>query len=1334
MIRKRFSSLLLCAAMVFVLLPVSMPAVARAAGPSLSGTVDMGSFGVDGGGTITIPAGSIVTLTNTGGRSYTNVRIVCETGVDLTLNNVEINNVDYECACALTFSGTGNTLSFLGDNRLRSGNQQPGVKVETGAALTIQEGPSGSGTNTLSVWGGNGGAGIGSGNGNDCGQITIKSGRIYAEGGKSGAGIGGGDYEPGYHGVIIIDGGNIEARGGGADDGHGGAGIGGGGGGDGGSITINGGTINAIGSDGAKWAGAGIGGGGCKSLTEGGGHGGIITINDGTITAQGGRCDQNGGGAGIGGGHCGNGGSITINNGTIIAKGGRGALRGGGAGIGGGYADENATQKGMGGNIIIRRGNIKAYGGSSDDNGGGAGIGGGAGNYGDCGAGAAMEIYGGIIEAYGGGSISGGGAGIGGGNGGYGDRIFMTNAVIKADGGAKAAGIGGGGNGRGPQNPNHLLTYASKIEINGGTITANGGSGGAGIGAGYSQTASGIFIKGGSINAVGGSGAYRIGHGADSNSTWDCMPRNSAGEAVYRTQVTLFGVNAKKQVKRIKCSIGYNTDNTYTDDNGKIYLYLAQLATATSVTTPDDYYMGNAVASNSETSFTFYTLKQNASIVPTSITFDAKDLGYWEQTEQPFAITNSNDFPTDTLNAVILGTDFEIVSGLNCALAANETATVKVRPKTGLSAGTHTGTLSIQATASTGSWLTAALSFTVNAVEPSAPQNFSVTPGNGEAALSWTAPLSDGGSAITRYEVSKDGGTSWANASSNTGHTFTGLTNGMSHTFNVRAVNSAGPGPEATVSCSLVGSPTAPTINFAIGGDGFVNLTWQAPSNDGGAAITYYEVKVGDSAWTDVGNVLTYTASGLTNGTEYTLQVRAGNRYGPGTAAIATAIPRSKIGPPSAPQNFAATPGNGQVVLNWLVPLDNGGSSITGYQISHDNGASWADVGDVLTHTYTGLNNGTEYTFQVRAVSSGVGEGAAATVTATPQAVATDKTLISIQPLAAITGLAGGTAKTAASLGLPSMVTMETSGGNVAASVVWDVNASSYDPHNSAEQTFMVDGDVTLPSGVVNPNGVSLNATISVTVMAGSQPNTHIITATADSNGSISPSGAVSVTRGNSRTFTITPDLNYSIASVTVDGVNQGEISSYTFVNVTAPHTIRASFRYVRDSSDSPHIFRTLTDSATGITVSGYIHPDAALTIHHTVLHAAERCVACDAIRSALSDHGFITLMDRDISLSHDFTGPLTITIPVGNAYDNQTITILHCANGTLHTYSATVRDGEATFVAASLSPFAAFASGSRAGIPKTGDSGGFPAWLGLMASGMLLGPLLRRRPKKRAR
>lgn len=74
------------------------------------------------------------------------------------------------------------------------------------------------------------------------------------------------------------------------------------------------------------------------------------------------------------------------------------------------------------------------------------------------------------------------------------------------------------------------------------------------------------------------------------------------------------------------------------------------------------------------------------------------------------------------------------------------------------------------------------------------------------------------------------------------------------------------------------------------------------------------------------------------------------------------------------------------------------------------------------------------------------------------------------------------------------------------------------------------------------------------------EPTTFTITASAGQGGSITPSGAVSVEKGGSQTFTIKPSDNYEIEDVKVDNQSVGKKTEYTFENVTKAHTIAATF------------------------------------------------------------------------------------------------------------------------------------------------------------------------------
>lgn len=107
---------------------------------------------------------------------------------------------------------------------------------------------------------------------------------------------------------------------------------------------------------------------------------------------------------------------------------------------------------------------------------------------------------------------------------------------------------------------------------------------------------------------------------------------------------------------------------------------------------------------------------------------------------------------------------------------------------------------------------------------------------------------------------------------------------------------------------------------------------------------------------------------------------------------------------------------------------------------------------------------------------------------------------------------------------------------------------------------------VTVSDGMLNIEfrnvvGSAKVSTILVTATQGTPQVT--LTATAGPGGRMDPQGSVKVSVGSSQTFAITPDSGFQIAEVKVDGVSQGKLSSYTFANVSAPHSIEASFALI---------------------------------------------------------------------------------------------------------------------------------------------------------------------------
>jgi hypothetical protein len=186
-----------------------------------------------------------------------------------------------------------------------------------------------------------------------------------------------------------------------------------------------------------------------------------------------------------------------------------------------------------------------------------------------------------------------------------------------------------------------------------------------------------------------------------------------------------------------------------------------------------------------------------------------------------------------------------------------------------------------------------------------------------------------------------------------------------------------------TITYDRYTAPGTPRNVVATPGNGSITVTFDAPLSNGGG-ISYYQYSLDNVNWSGAissGHVIT----GLANGTAYTVYVRAGTIHGPGTAASATATPRTV---PSAP-SVTATGGIRAVTITFPEP-GNGGSAITSYNYSLDN-VNWSGAissGFVITE----LANATAYTVYVRA-NNVAGTGASsAGATATTKALPTNPT------------------------------------------------------------------------------------------------------------------------------------------------------------------------------------------------------------------------------------------------------------------------------------------------------------------------------------------------------
>ena len=162
-------------------------------------------------------------------------------------------------------------------------------------------------------------------------------------------------------------------------------------------------------------------------------------------------------------------------------------------------------------------------------------------------------------------------------------------------------------------------------------------------------------------------------------------------------------------------------------------------------------------------------------------------------------------------------------------------------------------------------------------------------------SVTWTPPPNTG-PAIESYDLQyREAGTNdwFAGPQNVTGSstTITDLPAGTTYQVQVRANNADGPGAWLSSRPPSTGggddgprktAPDAPRNLTAEATEGAVTLSWEAPRDDGGAAIRRYEYEQnGSGAWTSTGGTATsYTVRGLTSGETYTFRVRAVNRIG----------------------------------------------------------------------------------------------------------------------------------------------------------------------------------------------------------------------------------------------------------------------------------------------------------------------------------------------------------------------------------------------------------------------------------------------------------------------
>jgi predicted RNA-binding protein with TRAM domain len=478
------------------------------------------------------------------------------------------------------------------------------------------------------------------------------------------------------------------------------------------------------------------------------------------------------------------------------------------------------------------------------------------------------------------------------------------------------------------------------------------------------------------------------------------------------------------------------------------------------------------------------------------------------------------------------------------------------------------------------------------AAVPGAPTGVTATPANASAMVTWAAPSSSGGSAISSYKVTgtdlttpaKGGQTcTWAEGALSCA--VTGLTNGDAYSFTVTATNSLGTGAASSASSSVIPAvtvPGAPTNLVATPASTTVVLSWTAPAN-GGSAITGYNIYEGTSSGGESttpvnGSTLitttTYTVTALTNATTYYFTVKAVNAVGPSVASSEVwAIPAAAV--PGAPTGVTATPANASATVSWSAPSNLGGSAITSYKVTATDSTTPAKGGQHCTWTsgalsclVTGLNNGDSYTFTVTATNS-VGTGIASSASS------------SIEPAFTVPSAPTGVIATPGNTKVVLSWTAPANGGpSITGYDVYMGTTPGGESDAPVNGTVLITATTTTVSGLTNAttyyftvkaeNDIGRSAASAEVwaIPAATVPGAPIaVTATLGSNGTALISWTAPLSSGGSAItgYVVTPyigstaqatqSFNSTVTTETVTGLTPGTAYSFTVAAVNASGT-----------------------------------------------------------------------------------------------------------------------------------------------------------------------------------
>ena len=337
-------------------------------------------------------------------------------------------------------------------------------------------------------------------------------------------------------------------------------------------------------------------------------------------------------------------------------------------------------------------------------------------------------------------------------------------------------------------------------------------------------------------------------------------------------------------------------------------------------------------------------------------------------------------------------TGYTVTSNPAGGVDSNDGMIATTHTVTGLTNGTEY-TFTVKATNAVGDSLDSAASKATPRTVPGAPTIGTATPGNAQATVSFTAPASNGGSAITGYMVTSSpaGGVDSNAGTIATPHTVTGLTNGTAYTFTVKATNVAGDSAASTASSSvmplLIAAPASITVPTS-DADGAYTVSWVTSTT---AGVTYVlQESTNNSTFTTIsptvrtsGSIVSASITGRLTGRTYYYRVKAtktgytdsdwrtGSNSCPVPGTLTSGVPASIAVPVSD--------ADGAYSVSWGAALATTGVTYVLEEATNSTfttGLRTAYTGTALTSPISGRSQDTTYYYRVKAIKPGLKDSA----------------------------------------------------------------------------------------------------------------------------------------------------------------------------------------------------------------------------------------------------------------------------------------------------------------------------------------------------------------------